>query len=36
MVQTYLAEEGLDPSLLAYDRPSPKMLSFLGKVYGKW
>ena len=32
--QTFLADAGKDAAELAYDRPSPKLLSFMSKHYG--
>ncbi len=34
LLQHFLNTEGVDPSCLAYDRPSPKLLGFLYKHYG--
>ena len=34
-VQTFLADHDTDAGMVAYDRPSPKMLSFLSKHYGR-
>jgi GNAT acetyltransferase, Mec-17 len=33
--QTFLRESGKTAAMLAYDRPSPKLKSFLAKHYGK-
>ena len=35
MMQTFLADHDTDAGMVAYDRPSPKMLSFLSKHYGR-
>lgn len=35
VLQTFLADHDEDPGMIAYDRPSPKMLSFLSKHYGE-
>lgn len=29
-----LKDEGISPQMLAYDRPSPKLLNFMAKHYG--
>lgn len=34
LFEAMLADEGLGPAQLAYDRPSPKLISFLRKHYG--
>ncbi|KXZ54642.1 hypothetical protein GPECTOR_4g708 [Gonium pectorale] len=34
LFEHFLSTEGWDPSCLAYDRPSPKLLAFLRKHYG--
>ncbi|GLI67225.1 hypothetical protein VaNZ11_011162, partial [Volvox africanus] len=34
LFEHFLNTEGCDPASLAYDRPSPKLLAFLGKHYG--
>ncbi|KAG2434622.1 hypothetical protein HXX76_007517 [Chlamydomonas incerta] len=34
LFEHFLTAEGCDPAVLAYDRPSPKLLAFLKKHYG--
>ena len=34
LFELMLRDEGVSPAQLAYDRPSPKLLSFLAKHYG--
>jgi len=34
LFEKMLVEEGVSPERLGYDRPSPKLISFLNKHYG--
>lgn len=36
LLEAFMAAEGLAPELLAYDRPSDKLLGLLRKHYGEW
>lgn len=36
LLQHFLATEGQQPEMLAYDRPSPKLLAFLHKHYSEF